>query len=220
MLLRAAMRPEAVLRLLLIESGTTDPQVLADALAQTLATPPQVMTAGGGRRGAEALRASRFDVVLMDLDSLGDLASPPADAVARLVKLAEGALTLAISDGSSVSANLEVMRAGAHDCLTRPFAASVLAALIAELSRRHGTARMRGLADAPPPDAAVAFEGSRAVRRPVLPMWRQEQRIIEEAIASFSGNISLAAQALELSPSTIYRKRQHWAESNGKRGAA
>ena len=170
--------------------------------------------------GAEALRASRFDVVLMDLDSLGDLASPPADAVARLVKLAEGALTLAISDGSSVSANLEVMRAGAHDCLTRPFAASVLAARIAELSRRHGTARMRGLADAPPPDAAVAFEGSRAVRRPVLPMWRQEQRIIEEAIASFSGNISLAAQALELSPSTIYRKRQHWAEAEDKRGAA
>lgn len=57
-------------------------------------------------------------------------------------------------------------------------------------------------------------------RRSVLPMWRQEQRIIEEAIESFAGNIALAAAALELSPSTIYRKRQAWAELDGKRGAA
>lgn len=59
-----------------------------------------------------------------------------------------------------------------------------------------------------------------AMRPAVLPMWRQEQRIIEEAIASFSGNITLAAQALELSPSTIYRKRQAWAELDGSKGAA
>ena len=44
--------------------------------------------------------------------------------------------------------------------------------------------------------------------------------IIEEAIESFGGNIALAAQALELSPSTIYRKRQAWAEMDDKRGAA
>jgi two-component system repressor protein LuxO len=56
-------------------------------------------------------------------------------------------------------------------------------------------------------------------RRPVLPMWQQEQRIIEDAIASFNGNISLAAAALEISPSTIYRKRQSWAEI-GTAGAA
>ena len=57
-------------------------------------------------------------------------------------------------------------------------------------------------------------------RQPVLPLWKQEQRIIEEAIASFSGNVALAAAALELSPSTIYRKRQAWAEMDGKKGAA
>lgn len=220
MLLTAAPRSEALLRLLLIENGPTDPHGLSDALAQTLAVAPQVVTVPGGRLGAEALRAGRFDVVLMDLDSLGDLASPPADAVARLVKLAEGALTLALSGGTSVTATVEVMRAGAHDCLARPVTASALAARIAELSRRHGTARMRGLADVAPEIMPVGVAGSRAVRRPVLPMWRQEQRIIEEAIASFSGNISLAAQALELSPSTIYRKRQHWAEAEDKRGAA
>jgi two-component system repressor protein LuxO len=57
------------------------------------------------------------------------------------------------------------------------------------------------------------------IRPAVLPLWRQEQRIIEEAIESFAGNIALAAAALELSPSTIYRKRQAWAEMD-KRGAA
>ncbi|GHA31065.1 hypothetical protein GCM10007989_28760 [Devosia pacifica] len=48
---------------------------------------------------------------------------------------------------------------------------------------------------------------------PILPMWQQEQRIIEEAISAFNGNISMAAAALEISPSTIYRKRQSWANS-------
>jgi two-component system repressor protein LuxO len=52
-----------------------------------------------------------------------------------------------------------------------------------------------------------------------MPMWRQEQRIIEDAIRQFAGNIALAAAALELSPSTIYRKRQAWAEMD-RRGAA
>jgi two-component system repressor protein LuxO len=52
-------------------------------------------------------------------------------------------------------------------------------------------------------------------------MWQQEQLIIERAIASFSGNIALAAAALQLSPSTIYRKRQAWADAAGRnKGAA
>ncbi|MFN4212230.1 MAG: helix-turn-helix domain-containing protein, partial [Devosia sp.] len=60
---------------------------------------------------------------------------------------------------------------------------------------------------------AAAEPTPRAERRqPILPMWQQEQRIIEDAIASFGGNVSLAAAALEISPSTIYRKRQGWAE--------
>lgn len=42
----------------------------------------------------------------------------------------------------------------------------------------------------------------------VLPMWVQEERIIEEALAAFDGNIARAAAALEINPSTIYRRRQ------------
>ena len=55
-------------------------------------------------------------------------------------------------------------------------------------------------------------------RAEVLPMWRQEQRIIEDAIEQLWRQHRARRAALELSPSTIYRKRQAWAEMDGKRG--
>ncbi|HVV91845.1 MAG TPA: sigma-54 dependent transcriptional regulator [Hyphomicrobiales bacterium] len=55
--------------------------------------------------------------------------------------------------------------------------------------------------------AAAAFRPSA-----VAPMWLQEQRIIEQALAACDGNIARAAAALEINPSTIYRKRQAWAQ--------
>jgi two-component system repressor protein LuxO len=76
------------------------------------------------------------------------------------------------------------------------------------------------LPDRQAPGADPAEPAIPMMRDLVLPMWRQEQRIIEDAIQSFAGNIALAAAALELSPSTIYRKRQAWAEMDAKRGAA
>lgn len=58
-------------------------------------------------------------------------------------------------------------------------------------------------------------EKSRAasVARPfgsIEPLWAQERRIIETALDAFDGNIAMAAAALEISPSTIYRKKQSW----------
>ena len=46
----------------------------------------------------------------------------------------------------------------------------------------------------------------------ILPYWRQEKRIIEAALDAFGGNIARAAAALEINPSTIYRKREAWSE--------
>jgi two-component system repressor protein LuxO len=46
----------------------------------------------------------------------------------------------------------------------------------------------------------------------VAPFRDQERRIIETALTAFGGSISRAAAALEISPSTIYRKRQEWSE--------
>lgn len=44
----------------------------------------------------------------------------------------------------------------------------------------------------------------------VEPLAVTERRAIEHAIALFEGNIALAAAALDLSPSTLYRKKQSW----------
>jgi two-component system repressor protein LuxO len=46
----------------------------------------------------------------------------------------------------------------------------------------------------------------------VAPFWEQERSIIECAVVAHGGNIARAAAALEISPSTIYRKRQAWLE--------
>ncbi|SNY92112.1 two-component system, repressor protein LuxO [Cohaesibacter sp. ES.047] len=46
----------------------------------------------------------------------------------------------------------------------------------------------------------------------IEPFWKQEKQIIEGALNHFDGNISRAAAALEISPSTIYRKRMSWAQ--------
>ncbi|MGI0116041.1 sigma-54-dependent transcriptional regulator [Zooshikella sp. RANM57] len=46
--------------------------------------------------------------------------------------------------------------------------------------------------------------------QPILPLWIEEKRIIERAISKCDGNIPRAAAFLEVSPSTIYRKKQHW----------
>lgn len=48
----------------------------------------------------------------------------------------------------------------------------------------------------------------------IRPFWEQEKQIIEGALDHFDGNISRAAAALEISPSTIYRKRMSWAQKS------
>jgi two-component system repressor protein LuxO len=50
--------------------------------------------------------------------------------------------------------------------------------------------------------------GARRAEKTVLPMHIQEERIIDDALSAFDGNISRAAAALEINPSTIYRRRQ------------
>jgi len=44
----------------------------------------------------------------------------------------------------------------------------------------------------------------------IAPLWMQEQKIIEDALKAFDGNTQKAAAALEVAPSTIYRKIQSW----------
>ena len=59
--------------------------------------------------------------------------------------------------------------------------------------------------------APVAAEPPRgAPSPPIRPLWLIERETIEQAIEQCQGNIAEAAALLEISPSTIYRKRQAW----------
>ncbi|MGA0532353.1 sigma-54-dependent transcriptional regulator [Hansschlegelia sp. KR7-227] len=73
------------------------------------------------------------------------------------------------------------------------------------------TADMLPLA-APAASPAVPSGAGGSVSDAIEPFWLQERRIIETAVAAFGGNTARAAAALEISPSTIYRKRERWAE--------
>lgn len=46
----------------------------------------------------------------------------------------------------------------------------------------------------------------------IAPLWMQEQRIIETALVACGGHVGKAAEALQISPSTIYRKMQSWTD--------
>ena len=49
----------------------------------------------------------------------------------------------------------------------------------------------------------------------VEPLWAVEKRAIEAAIRLHGDNVARAAAALEISPSTIYRKLQAWQAGGG-----
>ena len=211
-------RNTEIVRILLVDRDVAAGPLLSIGIRPVLRQIPVIMQVPSGLEAIEQLRAGAVDVILLDLPSLSDLSGDSEIAVARLVKVSPAALVIAISDDGSVSTAMAAMRAGAHDHLCRPLAGRAFAERLREIAERHRKSRL------------LAFDGGAVsvqmdvpvvrTRIEVLPMWRQEQRIIEEAIESFGGNIALAAQALELSPSTIYRKRQAWSEMDGKRGAA
>lgn len=207
-----------IVRILLVDQDVAAGPLLSIGIRPVLRQIPVIMQVATGHEALEQLRAGAVDVILLDLPSLADLSLDAEMAVGRLVRVSAAALVIAISDNNSVSTAMAAMRAGAHDHLCRPLGGRVFAERLQEIAERHRKSRLLAMEDGLAP-APVELPAA-PVRTEVLPMWRQEQRIIEEAIESFGGNIALAAQALELSPSTIYRKRQAWADMDGKRGAA
>src|SRR5690606_36496357 len=128
-------------RLLLIDGDNAGAPLVADTLAESLGGSLRITIAAGGRQAAELLRERGYDIVLADLPSLRDLSERSDDAVGRLVRLADGALVVALADGASVSAAVGAMRAGAHDYVVKPISGPSMASRIGELAERHGKAR-------------------------------------------------------------------------------
>ncbi|MFY0637802.1 sigma-54-dependent transcriptional regulator [Maricaulis maris] len=65
---------------------------------------------------------------------------------------------------------------------------------------------------AAPTRPAVSGETLAPAPAGIEPLWRVEKRSIEHAIALCDGNVTEASKQLEIAPSTIYRKREQWAE--------
>lgn len=212
---------EVPARLLLIDSRRTLGLRLVPSLADEMPMVPVVIDVTAGRAAIELMRGSAFDVVIADLDAIADLAPAADERINRLARASAGALIVILSEDAGISVSLAAMRAGAHNCIGKAIDGPGLTRLIGELALRHGktrciTASAQRVETVPEPEPVPEIPPMRDL---VMPMWRQEQRIIEDAIRQFAGNVSMAAAALELSPSTIYRKRQAWAEMD-KRGAA
>jgi len=143
--MRPGQRSDAAATILLIDRDPAAGRAMAASLVGCLRIEPAIEAVESGRAAAEKLRARGYDIVLMDLSSLDDLAANTEEAVARLAKIAEGALLIALSGGASVSAAVAAMRAGAHDFLAKPISGSGFAARIGELAHRHGKARAIGI---------------------------------------------------------------------------
>ncbi|MCC0015860.1 MAG: sigma-54-dependent Fis family transcriptional regulator [Rhodobiaceae bacterium] len=56
----------------------------------------------------------------------------------------------------------------------------------------------------------AAGAGGSHAQHGIEPFWIQEKRIIEKALETFDGHVGKAAAALEISASTIYRKKLGW----------
>jgi DNA-binding NtrC family response regulator len=211
----STIEPVLPARLLLIEGRRELQRRLAPSLEEEFARAPIIVDVTAGRPAVELMRNSAFDAVLADLEAIADLGVAPDERISRLARAASGALIIVLSEDAGISISLAAMRAGAHDCIGKAIAGDALTRLIGELARRHGKFRCL-TKNCPEPETATIVEMPAPsipnMRDLVMPMWRQEQRIIEEAIQQFAGNVAMAAAALELSPSTIYRKRQAWAE--------
>jgi two-component system repressor protein LuxO len=133
-------RSDGKSQVLLIDRDPGSAQAVHDMLAQSFLPVPELVLATGGRQGADKLRDGSFELVLADLASVGDLAERGDEAVARLVRLAEGALVIALSEDASVSA-VAAMRSGAHDFVAKPINPAALAGRTGELAQRHGKGR-------------------------------------------------------------------------------
>ncbi len=160
-------------------------------------------------------------VTLVNLDKFADHEA----GLSQLVSAAPKAIIITASAHGNLSRSINVMRLGAHEFLIAPVALAVLTSHIDELLRHR---QRRSAPDFHPTltDAALSLGQKTAPPIPsgdpelpisppnesIAPLWAQEREIIENALKVCNGNITLAAAALEISPSTIYRKKQSWAE--------
>lgn len=140
-----------------------------------------------------ALSAHVPDIILADFKTIGD-----ADAITALTARFTAPVII-LSDRPSMASAVTAMRAGACDFFPKPASVSAIAERISGLLSQQTIATRQ-----------THMAQNRV--NVITPFWEQERDIIESALDACNGNISRAAAVLQISPSTIYRKKQAWEE--------
>lgn len=130
-------------------------------------------------------------IIIADLNVLGK-----PEAVDQL-RFRYSAPVIILSERPSLALAVRVMRAGACDFFPKPVSVSALSERVLGLLQQR-------------PASSVTTSSSQGTNGAIAPFWEQERIIIETALSACNGNISKAAAALQISPSTIYRKKQSW----------
>ena len=141
----------------------------------------------------ETFTANRPDLIILDM------ADRQSVEFVECLKTCFQSPIIVLSDRPSMAMAVNVMRAGGCDFFPNPVSISAL------------VERLKTLFFEPPltPLQAMNTPASSTINM-ITPFAEQERQIIENALGVYHGNITQAAEALQISPSTIYRKKQSW----------
>ena len=141
----------------------------------------------------ETLTTNRPDLIILDM------ADKQSVEFVECLKTCFQSPIIVLSDRPSMAIAVNVMRAGGCDFFPKPVSKSALVDRLRTL-----------LIETPPTNLQAVSPLSVPSTHMVTPFAEQERQIIEDALGAFQGNITQAAAALQISPSTIYRKKQDW----------
>ncbi len=147
-------------------------------------------------------------LIVLDLEQSGLVG---LEGVGRIKARFASAALVVLSDNATVHHAVETIAMGAADYLVKPVKWPQVAA--------RACLSLPSLALSPtvtPPSSPQTPTSPSAAGLPdetkniIKPLWQQEKHYIEQALSVFHGAIGRAAAALQISPSTIYRKQQEW----------
>lgn len=201
------MAPNGPAELLLIEDTMSMARVYLEYLRRG---PYSVRHSITGRDAIMEIDRRPPEAVLLDL-RLPDMDG--LDVLRHIKTQGYDCAVVVITADGSLNRAVEAMRDGALDFLVKPFNADrLLITLRNVLERKRLTSMVESLAgdtlQGPAPGAGVV--GDAATNLGIRPLNQVEREAIERAIEVCGGNIVRAAAMLEVSPSTIYRKRVAW----------
>lgn len=139
--MRSGRGSNTLSRILLIDRDPACARAIATDLTDYFGDLRCVTNVACGLEARASLRAEQYDILLIDLSSISDVAEASEAAITKLARLAGDALIIATSSGMSVSCAVEAMRGGAHDYIAKPLSGAGLTTRLEELARRHGKSR-------------------------------------------------------------------------------